>query len=293
MECVSDNTGIHQIDIIGGEGVGTITLAGFDYPPGEPAINKVPRQMIRNNLLAIIEDREAKGDMPLEADVDAPSCCLSQPVHLRVTISVPRGREIAQKTFNPRLGIVDGISIVGVSGVIKPFSEEGFLNSIRKCMEVAKATGCDRVVINSGAKSERYVKACYPDLPPQVFVEYGNYIGETIKLAAEYAFPHVSLGVMMGKAVKLAAGHLDTHSKRTVMDKAFIDEMLVEAGCDEETREKAQTMTLARELWSIVPLEQLPVFASIVKQHCHKHCDGLLPEGQLTILLINEQGEVF
>lgn len=293
VECVSDNAGIHQIDIIGGEGVGTITLAGFDYPPGEPAINKVPRQMIRNNLLAIIENREAKVDMPLEADVDAPSCCLSQTVHLRVTISVPRGREIAQKTFNPRLGIVDGISIVGVSGVIKPFSEEGFLNSIRKCMEVAKATGCDRVVINSGAKSERYVKACYPDLPPQVFVEYGNYIGETIKLAAEYAFPHVSLGVMMGKAVKLAAGHLDTHSKRTVMDKAFIDEMLVEAGCDEETREKAQAMTLARELWSIVPLEQLPVFASIVKQHCHKHCDGLLPEGQLTILLINEQGEVF
>ena len=97
----------------------------------------------------------------------------------------------------------------------------------------------------------------------------------------------------MGKAVKLAAGHLDTHSKRTVMDKAFIDEMLVEAGCDEETREKAQAMTLARELWSIVPLEQLPVFASIVKQHCHKHCDGLLPESQLTILLINEQGEVF
>ena len=264
------------VRIVGGVGVGTITLPGFDYPLGEPAINKVPRQMIRDNLMPLVDSHRHP-----------------RAGQLQVTITVPQGREIAKKTFNPRLGIVGGISIVGVSGIIKPFSEDGFLNSIRKCMEVARATGCDRVVINSGAKSERFVKACYPHLPPQVFVEYGNYIGETIRLAAEQSFPYVTLGVMMGKAVKLAAGHLDTHSRRTVMDKAFIDAMLQEAGCDDQTRSRAQAMTLARELWDIVPSSQLSRFAEVVKSHCHAHCAPLLPHGDLTILLIDEQGKVY
>ena len=279
-----------QIDIVGGEGIGTITLPGFDYPPGEPAINKVPRQMIRGNLMQIITDIN-----PIHASEKAmpDHRQASSNISLRVTISVPEGREIAKKTFNPRLGIVDGISIVGVSGIIKPFSEEGFLNSIRKCMEVAKATGYNHVVINSGAKSERFVKASFPDLPPQVFVEYGNYIGATIKIADELAISHVSLGVMMGKAVKLAAGHLDTHSRRTVMDKVFIDTMLEEAGCNEEVREKARLMTLARELWEIVPADQLERFASVVKNRCLEHCAPLLPQGELSILLINEDGRVF
>lgn len=279
-----------QIEIVGGEGIGTITLPGFDYPPGEPAINKVPRQMIRENLMQIITDIN-----PIHASEKAmpDHRQASSNISLRVTISVPEGREIAKKTFNPRLGIVDGISIVGVSGIIKPFSEEGFLNSIRKCMEVAKATGYNHVVINSGAKSERFVKASFPDFPPQVFVEYGNYIGATIKIADELAISRVSLGVMMGKAVKLAAGHLDTHSRRTVMDKVFIDTMLEEAGCNEEVREKARLMTLARELWEIVPADQLERFANVVKNRCLEHCAPLLPHGELSILLINEDGRVF
>lgn len=149
-----------------------------------------------------------------------------------VTISVPQGAEIARRTFNPRLGIEGGISIIGVSGIVKPFSEEAFIDSIRKCMTVAKASGTDRVVINSGGKSERFVKSLYPNLPQQAFVEYGNYIGETLKMANELGFKNVTLGVMLGKAVKLAAGHLDTHSRKTTMDKAFIQLMLEESGCD-------------------------------------------------------------
>ena len=251
-------------EIMGGEGVGRFTLPGFDYPPGETAINKAPREMIRKNL---------------------------QPfgVPLTVTISVPQGAEIARRTFNPRLGIEGGISIIGVSGIVEPFSEEAFIDSIRKCMTVAKASGSERVVINSGGKSERFVKALYPDLPRQAFVEYGNYIGETLKMADELDFKEVTLGVMLGKAVKLAAGHLDTHSRKTTMDLGFIQQMLQESGITIDI----SNITLARELWERIPSERLQDFAQTVIRHCAEHCNPLLPDGSLTILLIDDNGKIF
>ena len=254
-------------EILGGEGVGRFTLPGFDYPPGEPAINKAPREMIRKNLeqLSIIH------------------CPLS------ITISVPEGKEIAKRTFNPRLGIEGGISIIGVSGIVKPFSEEAFIESIRKCMTVAQASGTERVVINSGGKSERFVKALYPELPQQAFVEYGNYIGETLKIAHELDIKNVTLGVMLGKAVKLAAGHLDTHSRKATIDKEFIQQMLQESGCDLDISE----ITLARELWELLPQDKLQPFANTIIRHCAEHCDPLLPNGSLTILLIDDDGHIY
>ena len=254
-------------EILGGEGVGRFTLPGFDYPPGEAAINKAPREMIRKNLeqLSIIH------------------CPLS------ITISVPEGKEIAKRTFNPRLGIEGGISIIGVSGIVKPFSEEAFIESIRKCMTVAQASGTERIVINSGGKSERFVKALYPTLPQQAFVEYGNYIGETLKIAHELNIKQVTLGVMLGKAVKLAQGHLDTHSKKATMDKDYIQQMLKESDCDIDISE----ITMARELWDIIPADKLKTFASTIIHHCSEHCNPLLPNGSLTILLIDDNGNIF
>ena len=249
-------------EILGGEGVGTFTLPGFDYPPGSPAINKAPREMIRQNLAAVTNDL------------------------LSITISVPEGEAIAKRTFNPRLGIEGGISIIGVSGIVKPFSEEAFIDSIRKCMNVAKASGTNRVVINSGGKSERFVKALYPDLPQQAFVEYGNYIGETLKMAHELDIREVTLGVMLGKAVKLAAGHLDTHSRKATMDKAFIQQMLHEADC----QANLEKITLARELWQVIPADKIEDFCHVVLQHCMDHCRPLVPQAHLTILLIDDDG---
>ena len=254
-------------EILGGEGVGRFALPGFDYPPGEAAINKAPREMIRRNLerLSIIH------------------------YPLSITISVPEGKEIAKRTFNPRLGIEGGISIIGVSGIVKPFSEEAFIESIRKCMTVAQASGSERVVINSGGKSERFVKALYPDLPQQAFVEYGNYIGETLKIAQELDIKNVTLGVMLGKAVKLAAGHLDTHSRKATMDKEFILQMLQETNCDIDISK----ITLARELWEILPQDKLQPFANTIISHCAEHCAPLLPNGSLTILLIDDDGQIY
>ena len=259
--------GLENIEVYAGEGIGRFTLPGFDFPPGEPAINKGPREMIRRNLEQFSTSN----------------------FQFSIILSVPHGEEIARRTFNPRLGIEGGISIIGVSGIVKPFSEEAFIDSIRKCMEVAKASGTERVVINSGFKSEQYLKTLYPDLPAQAFVQYGNYIGETLRIASELSIPNVTLGVMLGKAVKLAQGHLDTHSKKVTMDKDFVRGLLEEAGCPINIDD----ITLARELWERLPAEKLAGFSKVVITHCYDYCAPLLPEGKLTILLIDDEGYVF
>ena len=257
---VEANEGL--VGIVGGDGVGRLTLPGFDYPPGEAAINRVPREMIHRNL----------GN-----------------VHVKVTISVVDGERLAQRTFNPRLGIKGGISIVGVSGIIKPFSEDAFVESIRKCMTVAAASGCGEVVINSGAKSERMVRSRFSTLPPQCFVEYGNYIGATITIARELSIPHVHLVMMIGKAVKLAAGHLDTHSRRSTMDRDFIVSMLEESGCDKTVLAKARNITLARELWDIIPQDNIGRFVEVLTDYCHKACNHIMTKEQLEIIILKDE----
>ena len=266
-----------SIHIDGGYGVGRVTLPGLGIEVGQAAINATPRRMIENSIRHLLQS------LPMR----------SNPVSIDVLISVPGGEEIARRTFNPRLGIEGGISIIGTSGIVKPFSTDAFIRSIAKSMEVARATGSPRVVINSGAKSEHFVHAYYPELPPQAFVHYGNFIGETLKLADSLKVPRITLGVMIGKAVKLAEGHLDTHSRQVTMNRNFIISMAREAGCGEDVCTRIDGITLARELWDLIPASLLPIFAQTVIDHCHHHCAPLLPHGELTILLISEDGRIY
>lgn len=265
--------GLHDIEVFAGEGIGQFTLPGFDFPPGEPAVNRVPREMIRDNLANTLHHSVT------------PSLN-----RFSIVLSVPNGEIIARRTFNPRLGIEGGISIIGVSGIVKPYSEEAFVQSIRKCMEVAKASGSERVVIGSGMKSEQQLRNLYPDLPQQAFVEYGNYIGETLKMADELGIKRITLGIMIGKAVKLAQGHLDTHSRRVTMDKDFIAQLLREAHCPLSiVNYQLPKITVARELWDILSPKEADRFSKVVVQHCYKHCTPLLPKGELTILLLRNE----
>lgn len=273
-EAVSE--GEPPVLIRGGEGVGTVTLPGLGMEPGSPAINATPLRMIGENVRRCLRQCGGAGRVGTVV----------------VTVSVPGGEEAAKRTFNPRLGIEGGISIIGTSGIVKPFSSEAFVNSIRKSVEVARATGSPRMVISSGAKSERYIKSRYPDLPAQAFVHYGNFIGETLKIAAELGIPRVTLGVMMGKAVKLAEGKLDTHSKKGTMNKSFILDIARQAGCSGETLARMEEMNLARELWDILPLHERGTFCHLLTGNCLRHCAPLLPEGELTLLLITENGEI-
>ena len=256
------------IRFLQGEGVGRVTLPGLGLEIGEPAINLTPRQMMIHELSALY------------------------PKGLEVTISVPGGRELAHRTFNPKLGIVDGISIIGTSGIVRPFSSEAFVEAIRREVEVCVAVGSPGLVINSGAKSERFVRKEYPVLPAQAFVHYGNFIGETLKIASDLQISSVTMGIMIGKAVKLAEGYLDTHSKKAVMNKEFLKQVALEAGCSSTAGNMIERITLARELWSLLSEDDRRKFFPCLLKQCAAHCASLLPEGKLTILLIDDEGNI-
>lgn len=261
----SEKPGIHFLQ---GKGVGVVTLPGLGLPVGEPAINNTPRQMIIRELSELYSGG------------------------LDVTISVPGGEELALKTFNPKLGIVGGISIIGTSGIVRPFSSEAFVDAIRREIEVCQAIGAERLVINSGAKSEKYVKREYPDLPSQAFVHYGNYIGDTLKIAEELKISKVTMGIMLGKAVKLAEGHLNTYSKQVVMNKQFLIELAKECGCSQKAFNVISDMTLARELWTSLSKPDASLFFPALLNECMKHCSALLTDTELTLMLIDEDGNI-
>ena len=254
-----------------GEGVGIVTLPGLGLPIGDPAINATPRRMIQEVLLPLLPSPDTVAT---------------------VTISVPGGAELAKRTFNPKLGIEGGISIIGTSGIVRPFSSDAFIASIRKEANVAKAIGCETLVINSGAKSERILRDRFPELPPQAFVHYGNFIGETLHIANEIGFKQVVMGIMLGKAVKLAEGSLDTHSKKVVMNRDFLKQLAMEAGCSTKILEAIDRLTLARELWEILPAACQPRFCQAVLDRCAAVCAPHLPQSHLTLLLIREDGAI-
>lgn len=256
------------IQFLPGEGVGTITLPGIGIPIGEPAINQTPRRMITNEIEQLLHSHG------LHSGVS-------------VRISVPGGSELAKKTFNPRLGITRGISIIGTSGIVRPFSSEAFVNSIRKEIQVARALGCPGIVINSGAKSENYLRSRFPDLPAQAFIHYGNYIGDTLRLANEEGITHITMGIMIGKAVKLAEGHLDTHSRNVVMNRDFITSLAVESHCHPANIARVAEITLARELWEL--FTDTPAFFTLLVDRCMTVCRPLLSHATLDIMLIPEQ----
>lgn len=258
------------IRFLQGEGVGRVTLPGLGLEIGGPAINRVPREMMTRELGALYSGG------------------------LDVTISVPGGRELARRTFNPKLGVVDGISIIGTSGVVRPFSNEAFVEALRREVEVAVAVGVTHLIINSGAKSEAYLRQRFPDAPAQAFIHYGNFIGETLRIAAEAGIREVTMGIMMGKAVKLAEGHLDTHSKNVVMNKAFLKGLAAEAGCSPAACDAIDAMTLARELQESLSESDLALFTDTLLQHCHTACETAYSPsaGLLHLLLITDTGEV-
>ena len=256
----------NRITLKGGEGVGIVTLPGIGIEIGESAINPVPRKMIVDNVTHLMSR-------------------LGYNEGIEIVITVPKGRKIAKRTFNERLGIINGISILGTSGIVQPFSNEAFLESIRQHIKIVHALGYKRVIINSGAKSENIIKSRYKDAPNEIFIHYGNLIGDTLSICREEGITNVVLGIMIGKAVKLAAGYLDTHSKRSLMDKEFLIGLAEQVGCDNQTIEKIREMTVARKLWEIVTQES---FFALLTHHCYNTCAQAFDINNLKIELIDE-----
>lgn len=242
------------IRFLQGEGVGRVTLPGLGIPVGEPAINPVPRQMMTAAVRALTDD-----------DVD-------------ITISVENGRELAQRTFNERVGVVDGISIIGTSGIVQPLSNEAFIESIGREMEVARALGCTAIGLASGKRGEEALLAQEPSLR---VIHYGNFIGASLEKACDLGFQRVVLGIMIGKAVKLAEGHLDTHSHKVLMNKSFLAEVAAEVGIV-DAESLLNRITMARELWDLMP----PAFFERIHELCLQHCRRLFPKGEMEIELL-------
>lgn len=262
----TEHTGVRFLQ---GEGVGKVTLPGIGLPIGDPAINRVPRQMMTTAVGQLVN---------------------LEHVGVDITIAVPTGQELGAQTFNPRLGIIDGISILGTTGVVRPYSLDTWVASIGREMEVSKAVGVEHLILNSGGRSERFLKARFPELPSNAFVQYGNFIGKSLTMAKELDFPKISLGIMLGKAVKLANGELDTHSKKVTMDIDFIRSLVQKSGASDEILAQVGQITMARELWDVLP-DRSSSFYQMVIQLCFDVCQPLVPESELEILLIDDQGQ--
>ena len=183
----------HEISIDGGEGIGRVTRPGLDQPVGAAAVNSTPRRMIAEALRQVCEDAGYDGG-------------------LRVTISAPGGAEIAKKTFNPRLGIVGGLSILGTTGIVEPMSDEAVVETIRTELSVRAAEGRRFVLFTPGNFGADYVKDTL-GLDPDAAVTTSNFIGDAFALAAEAGFCGALLVGHIGKIVKLAGGIFNTHSR--------------------------------------------------------------------------------
>jgi len=256
-----------------GHGVGTVTLPGLEIPVGEPAINPVPRRMIENHIAKVLTKHN------LQCGVE-------------ITISVPKGKEIAKQTFNPRLGIVGGISILGTTGLVKPYSSEAFIASIQKSIAICDANNCQHIVLNSGGRSEKYMKSQLAHFPDYAFVQFGNWVGETLKIIARSNATKITLGMMLGKATKLAEGNLDTHSKKVVFDPLFLKIIAKKSGYPTITCDKIEHLTLARNVTELIPFSQKEPFYKELSRHCIETCKPLLPSCSLDFLLIDNHGSM-
>lgn len=182
-----------EITIDGGQGVGRVTKRGLDQPVGSAAINSVPRQMILENLEEVCRLTDYHGG-------------------LSVVISVPDGEELAKKTFNPRLGIIGGISILGTTGIVEPMSEQALVDTIRVELQQRKANGAEYVLLTPGNYGSDYIQREI-GIDPKTAVLTSNFIGDALDICKELGFRGALLIGHIGKLVKIAGGMLNTHSK--------------------------------------------------------------------------------
>ncbi|MDN3548213.1 cobalt-precorrin-5B (C(1))-methyltransferase [Mucilaginibacter aquaedulcis] len=261
-----------DINFLQGKGVGKVTLPGLEIGVGEPAINPVPRQMITNACKKLLADHglDSKG-------VD-------------VTIFVQDGEIIAKRTLNARLGIMGGISILGTTGIVTPFSASSYIASIVQGINVAVANGATELVINSGARSEKYLTSLFPSLPAFAFIHYGNWIGETLEKIAKSDIKKVNMGIMLGKSVKLAEGILDTHSGKSTWNKAFVHQLAVNSGYKGDFLNQILSLNMAGRLTELFTFAQDEPFYMALIKACHENCSKLIPNVELVLFLINKDG---
>jgi len=201
------------VEFRAGPGVGTVTKPGLPLPVGEPAINPVPREMMRAAVAGVAARHGGTGDVVVE-------------------ISVERGEELARHTWNPRLGILGGLSILGTTGIVVPYSCAAWIDSIRRGIDVARAAGHAHVAACTGSTSERVAAQLY-GLPDDALLDMGDFAGAVLKYLRRHPVPRLTVAGGIGKLTKLAAGHLDLHSGRSQVDFGGLADLVAGAGGDD------------------------------------------------------------
>src|SRR5712691_5310921 len=230
-----------------GDGVGTVTRAGLPLAVGEPAINPAPRAMIEG---ALVDVAEANG---------APS------PDVTVTIAIPGGERLAERTMNARLGIVGGLSVLGTTGIVVPYSCASWIHAIHRGIDVARAAGLDHIAAATGTTSERAVQRFY-DLPEHALIDMGDFVGGTLKYLRRHPLPRLTLAGGFGKFAKLAAGHLDLHSSRSRVDGAALARLLAGVGADPAAITAAASSDSAAEILMIAGERQIALAEAVARQ---------------------------
>ncbi len=236
------------IAIEGGEGVGRVTRPGLECPVGAPAINSTPRRMIEQAVREVCEE-------------------CGYPGGLSVTISIPGGEALAAKTYNPRLGIVDGLSILGTSGIVEPMSERGLVDSIKVEMNVLQAAGVADLVVTPGNYGEVYARTQL-GLALKEAVKCSNFIGEVLDYVVQRGFKSLLLIGHLGKLVKLAGGVFNTHSRYADCRMEILAAHSALAGADGAEIKRMMDCITTDEAWGIVESSGLwePVIQSLLKK---------------------------
>ena len=214
-----------------GSGVGTVTRPGLPLAVGEPAINPVPRAMMRGAIADVSAATGASDDVEIE-------------------ISIPDGERIATKTLNPRLGIVGGLSILGTTGIVVPFSCAAWIHSIHRGIDVARAMGLDHVAGSTGNTSEKAIAALH-GLSEQSLIDMGDFVGGMLKYLAVHPVAKVTVAGGIGKMVKLAQGLTDLHSKRGAVDHGFLATIAETQGAPSDVVERVRGANSALEVLEI------------------------------------------
>jgi cobalt-precorrin-5B (C1)-methyltransferase len=215
-----------------GRGIGTVTKPGLELAVGEPAINPMPRRMIRQALEQVLGQAWDR-------------------TGATVTISIPNGEDLAKQTLNGRLGILGGLSILGTTGIVVPYSHAAFKVSILKAIRVARVNGCTHLVLTPGGKSESFAQHTLT-LPEESFIEVGDFVAQAMAYCRRYQPTQVTFGAMPAKFSKVAAGQLETHARDGEVDFRFLAEIGAMADLPPNLLDKIRSATTAREVFAWV-----------------------------------------
>lgn len=222
-----------------GEGVGTVSLPGLALGIGEPAINPVPREMMRKAVAEIASRHEARAD-------------------LEITISIPGGGELARRTLNPRLGIIGGLSVLGTTGVVIPYSCAAWIDAIRCGIDVARACAHTHLAVATGRTSERAAKRLFK-LDDTALIEMGGFVGGTLEYLRDHPLPRITLAGGFAKISKLAAGHLDLRCARSKVEMPVLAKELEALGAPPELISAAAGAASAGEVLQLAAKLGLPL----------------------------------